>query len=218
MSSDDALQALDDIEEWLVDQGATAIVKDLNEPIDAARLTALETKLGYAIPEELRAVYKRHDGQRSWSRLENSFFPYTMGGFCDFASAVKQTTWTRFIGPWFQPNVAYDPAWDSLERKRHPEEIVPRSWMHVDRRSTKDLLAIECSTAWLVFAWNELTAGVLHLRSGRVFEWEKESGIRFAADSFGAYLMKLADDVWNDAYRVVQDDGEDGPWIWDGVA
>ena len=200
-----ALKALDDIKEWLADQGASEIVASLNAPITPGELNAAEKELGYPIPEELRAVYRRHNGQNNWSELSNTFFPHGIGGFCDLAAAVRRDEWRRFIGP------------SSLER--HPEQMVERAGFQVDSKSTSsELRPEECSTAWLVFAWEETFAGVLHLRTGRVFAWEKDTGLTFMAESFGAFLIQLADDLWKDKHQLARDefdDGEEGaPWIW----
>jgi hypothetical protein len=222
-SVDAALKALDDIKEWLTDQGATAIVASLNDPITDEELEALEAELGYPISPELRAVYRTHNGQKNWGDLKNTFFRHGIGGFCDFKSAVGRDDWRKFIGPWFQPGAPWDPVWDSftpLERK--PEQTVDRAWMHVDdERTTSDLLPEECSTAWLVFGWEETFAGAIHLRTGRVFERAKDEGLTFVADSFGDFLVGFANDLWDGKYKIKRDDWDEDepvdlrPWIWE---
>jgi hypothetical protein len=90
-----------------------------------------------------------------------------------------------------------------------------------DERTTSDLLPEECSTAWLVFAWEETFFGVLHLRTGRVFEWAKDEGLTFVAGSFGAFLAQLADGLWGGKYRLERDPLaddeplEDRAWVWE---
>jgi hypothetical protein len=211
------LKAVDDIKDWLVDQGATAIVDSLNGPATDEIVEAAEKELGFRLPEELRAVYRTHNGQQNWDALRNTFFRHGLGGFCDLKAAVSLKQWAWFI---HGPGAAMDPSFH-----QYPEKIVPRDWILVDRKRTRsDLLQEECSTGWLAFSWEENFAGVLHLRTGRVFEWEHDEGLTFLADSFGAFLATFADDLWNGRHRIAQEvleDGDEenlqvaGPWQWD---
>lgn len=206
------LKAFDDIKEWLADHGADAILATLNPPATDEALAAVERDIGHSLPLELRAMYRVHDGQRSLGVPDqNTLFPHEFGCFFDATNAARLDNASRFIHP---P--------DGSRVTKNPAQTVPREWFHFDESLTKSsaLRPEECSSAWFTFAWNETFLGLVHLSTGRVFRWVKDEGLSFVAESFGAFVVQFADDLWNEKHKLVRDPyaddepEEDRAWVW----
>lgn len=216
------LHALADIEVWFADEGATKILADLNPPATDDALGAAETALGRSLPSDVRALYRRHDGQRSSFERGNQLFPNGIGSFNGLSLAVRMSNGRlgRFISPYFADEASESERlrWKSQPLRVSPESTVPRSWMHLAEGNV--LLPEECSTAWFMFAWQETFYGLVHLRTGRVFQWTKDEGLSLLAASFAAFLAKFADDLRNGKRAIERDDSDpDEPaderrWVW----
>jgi len=182
---DECAQALADIKEWFADNEATAIVENLEGPATLEDIENVETKLGHKLPLELRALYAAQDGQRNPDR--NLFFPYS--GFLGLSLTLRETDRTLAM------------HFDVPPHRQGVLELKDVGYTTM----LDDFLPQERTTAWFCFGADDNFSKMVHLESGRVFEWVRQEGIRLLANSFRDYLMGFATDLWNDAYRMNED-------------
>lgn len=180
---EEAGKALVDVKEWLADHGAEAIVANLAGPATHEELAEVEAKLGHALPQELRALYGTHDGQVDFER--SRIFPNC--GFLPLAYTLRETASALEL----HFGVPRDRVGTTALK-------VPAHTPQVDA-----FLPEERTTEWFCFGFEDSFATVVHLKTGRVFQWVRQDGIHLRAESFREYLLGFANDLWNDAYRLV---------------
>lgn len=190
MNEEQFKKALDDIKEWMQDNRAAPIVDNLAPGASEQELAEVENELGHRFLDPLRRLYLLHNGQRN--RDEHPFFEGG-GRFTDLEYGVALI------------DSLLDFLWQGDEQGA-PEDVAEAM-----ADSEKPLLAEECTSAWWPVAEAEGGYIAVNLRTGRVFEVEKEGPvISYRGDDVGEYLAAYADALWNDNYEVAGDTELDG--------
>jgi cell wall assembly regulator SMI1 len=170
--------AFERISRWMNAHGAPLLVENLAPGATAERLAEAEAELGIALPEDLRAMWSLHDGQREEG---NGFFEGDNFLSVQWACAEKETVLM------------------SIEFARESPERWPATG------GTMEELA---SDHWLPFAAQDSDAIVVHGITGRVFACDHDDSPRLLAPSLVAWLEEYAARVDAGDYVVEEGFGD----------
>lgn len=192
--------ALEAIKDWMRANGAASIVASLNAGASEQAIADAERALGLPLPPALASLYRLHDGQgptlsdRPFMRHDGSFLPLTHALHASAASFVSLLDYDMVGGQQGLQSVGSIPA--------SPERMFPLEAFRTGRKLA--LKPEECSSAWFKFAEGDGInfAGWVNLRSGRVFSYERDTGLSLAAESFAHYLTEFALSLRNGQYVV----------------
>lgn len=192
--------ALEAIKEWMRANGAASIVASLNAGASEQAIADAERALGLPLPPVLASLYRLHDGQgptlsdRPFMRHDGCFLPLAHALHSSAVSFMSLLDYHMFDGSHgLQPT-------DRISAQ--PERLFAAEAFRTNRKLT--LRPEECSSAWFKFAEGDGInfAGWVNLRSGRVFSYERDTGLSLAAESFAHYLTEFALSLRNGQYVV----------------
>lgn len=166
------------ISRWMSAHGAPLLVANLAPGATSERLAQADSDLGVALPEDLRAMWSLHDGQREPS---NGFVESYDLLSVQWAFSEKETVFA------------------SIEFARESPEDWPATG------STAAELESDC---WLPFAARDSDALVVHGITGRVFVCDHDDSPRLIAPSLVEWLEAYAARVDAGDYAVEEGFGD----------
>lgn len=180
VSLDELGQALEDIKEWFVDQGAHQIVENLNEGVSRAELERVCGVLSVEPLAELAWLYAKHNGQPDVER-------YPLFGWLTFLSlAWVEQAFDDLLYCYF----GRSGRWDEV----NPSAIYDGGHLSDQEKNAK----------WFPFANHGFDFFAVHTQTGRVIRVLKGDfpPIAVVADSMGEFVMQYASDLWDDLYVI----------------
>jgi cell wall assembly regulator SMI1 len=151
---------------------AGVLVRNLAAGASLARLDSYETKIGFALPSDLRALWSFHAGQKS----EQDGFVGAMDLLGPEASAGESESVTMFIG-----FLKQDPSsW--AEAGVTKEEATSNAWLAFAGRGYADLLVVSGVTG-RVFTCSK-DAPPIHLVASSILEWVEAYADRVEAGDY----------------------------------
>lgn len=183
MTPDEAeafVQALEDIAEWHRDHGRAAVVDGLRPGASERALDEAEAQARSPFGDELRALYRWHDGQRD--REQHPFFEDL--AFADLAYAQGLRDGMRYA--YFGVRAG---------------GVVDRSAIFTAEGSA--LREDEFDDRWFPIANDGGDFLAVHLGSGRVFHAKKDwPALHLRAASLGAFVAAYASLLWDEEYEL----------------
>lgn len=181
------IQAIEDIEEWMTENGAESFVARLRPGADEAALAAAEAQLDAPLGS-LRTLYRLHDGQTWQSEIE-PWFEHMF--FLDLAEACRHRS--TMLTCYFRP----------------PGELSLREYHSSNTELSERELASE---AWFPFANTEGDYLAVNLESGRVVRVRKGDlpWIVLEADDLASFIGDYASGLWDGVYELRGDPDQPG--------
>lgn len=158
--------------EWMEENDAEAIARNLAPGADAATLDAFEKRIGFPIPLQLRALWSVHDGQHEEG---NGFY----GSYDLFSTALADVEGvTRFLPYLREPKSASGVA----ESKMTPAELASDRWLRIAGRDS-DGIALNAESG-RVFHITHDDFPALHLAAPSLLAWFEQYCIGVAEDDY----------------------------------
>ncbi|MGC4119900.1 MAG: SMI1/KNR4 family protein [Myxococcales bacterium] len=179
MASSEIVTAVEQIKQWMLQHGAPLLVENLAPGASPEVLAQAEQRFGFPLPEELKALWSLHHGQRE-----------ELNGFIEFRDLLDTTLSFGEVS-----TVA--PSVESLRES-------PEDWAKAGITAQE----LECER-WVPFAGRDSDLLVVHAVSGRVFACEKDwPPLRLLAGSLSEWWGQFASRVVADDYAVEEDFGD----------
>lgn len=173
-------RAIERIKTWMQTHGASVLVDNLEEGASAERLDTFETKIGAALPPDLRALWSIHAGQSE----EQDGFVGAMDLLGPEEALGERESLMMFLGFLREEPKSWAEAGVSKE------EVTSDAWLTIAARGYADSL-------------------VVNLLSGRVFTCEKDAPpFHLVAGSILEWIETYADRVERGEYTVEEGFGE----------
>lgn len=166
------------IRAWMVAHDAPLLSENLAGGASDEQLAQVEAKLGAPLPDDLRDLWRLHDGQRTWGNgfVESYDLLSTVRALDEHETLLAGLAFARANASWWEPS-----------------------------GGTAEELASDC---WIPFAGRDSDLLAVHGISGRVFACPHDDSFRVIAGSLGEWLDAYAARVEADDYEVEEGFGD----------
>lgn len=178
LGADRIRDAFERISRWMNAHGAPLLVENLAPGASPERLAQAEAALGAALPDDLRALWSLHDGQRE----EGNGFIEAYNLLSVQGAVAEQET-----------------VLSCIEFARETPDQWPATGGTMDELQ---------SNHWLPFAAQDSDSLVVHGVTGRVFACDHDDSPRLLAPSLAAWLENYASRVDAEDYAVEEGFGD----------